>query len=1013
MVESRKVSKENAKHRKTLEVQRCFIHCRHRPEDVMAFCRVAPHIRRIPHEIEVPENPKWRGQLRLTLAHIPSPYHEGQWDLFWEDIDKLLAASIESQVEHVSRLGDTKNRHHTEVWRWPTLLVTDSRKLVRALHDVMLRGILAEAARLKHWEVLPIILWEDFKQLCGGLVVDAPVEAHAPFEDEHIHLEHLAHQPPARDVEIGFGVYIQKRNDDRTSADERFGGRCVALFGNGRCAYCAVSQDGARGVECVGQWEVKNGVVVLACDKDDAPASHLDLAESVRLLHDVRYEEPVHLNLEEMEEFFEPPVHIAECIPRFSPDLRQSLLQDQWFPQFVDSCKAWVADKQTCHAVVESAKKYKVCILRPGRYSYKHGPLGINMLLHANGRYTYHETSSSGILKAVHRNPEWRVEDGNLVLDVKGEEILGFLWQKARQKRTVEQHVRRVEIPVQLILQKFSFEAFVQQDCPFPDHVAVPVGRRVGGVIDPLSCILLNPTLSQDRMPMVDFEKQLIRIGVDVSQIVSDVNFVDTDKDGNIGLQELQALEEYGREAAPPEVLHAFRQGLLETFPTLEQAWDDMVQEAPDKQVTFEAFSQWCTNKQDMTPNKAAGDEGLLKEWCQNTDMETLKLVFTSIDVERDRELDFEELETLHLHSAVLALTRVDHFCGFIKNNFGGNNETAYRRAYAALDIHKTGSVKVDNFMKACKNHLGYPYENAARAVFSITDRNFSKDIIEKEFITLHKFKSKKFLAGLEDLKVMVEAKCGGMERAYQFFLEDQKKHGYKGPGGVPAPGAEGGAKSISFEAFESVCKKKGVVQGCRGLDLKTVFIFLDEVTGGHANGFLTMKEFSLLHAFDARAVVGSPARLRKELKQKFGNMDAAFDHFYQSWLPHELRSRLDMLSLSRVMHVCGHSENEAQKNSTGGRKSNIVEQRVGSNKRKEESSDSMNLGRCTMEGWTPMVRREGPGHVASWGIVNERSWRLPGVMTKPKGWPKDDGGRKAQTPRAGTVSAIDWNVRC
>lgn len=210
------------------------------------------------------------------------------------------------------------------------------------------------------------------------------------------------------------------------------------------------------------------------------------------------------------------------------------------------------------------------------------------------------------------------------------------------------------------------------------------------------------------------------------------------------------------------------------------------------------------------------------------------------------------------------------------------------------------------------------------------------------------------------------------------------------------------------------------MIQGSRGLDLINVFIFLDEVTGGHASGFLTMEEWSLLHAFDARAVTGCPARLRKILKQKYGTLDSAFENLYTAWLPHELRSRLDMLSLARVMHVCGHTEMETQLKNMTGRKSNIVEMRLNGSTRgsqtysssKADSSDSFFLGRSMVEGWTPMLRREGPGPVAAWS-VQRCSWRLPGVISKPTSWPKDDGGRRAQTPRSGTVSAIDWNLRC
>jgi len=643
----------------------------------------------------------------------------------------------------------------------------------------------------------------------------------------------------------------------------------------------------------------------------------------------------------------------------------------------------------------------------------------IEMLLHANGTYTYREVSQNGILKAVHRNPLWRVKDGILILDISGEETLGFLWQKARQKRTVEQHVHRVEIPAQLILEIFHFEAFVQQDDPFPDHVPVPPGRRIGGIIDPLSCILISPALSQDRMPLRDLEVQFIKAGIDAGKIVSDITMMDSDKDGNISQTELMALDDYGREVAPPEVLDEFRQGLLETFRSLQEAFQDMCQGSSDPTVPAEKFNDWVSKKKDMTPDEASGDTGRLKNWCEGIDNPSLKLVFESINVERDGEIKFDELESLQLHSAVLTLQRVDHFCHFIKSTFGGNSEHAWKRAWRALDVHKKGSLPADMFIAAVNNNLGYPYTDAAYAVFAMANRNFSKQVAEADFVTLHHFHSRRFLTSLEDFKVMVDAKCNGVERCFQFFVDEEKKLASK-KGGLHQ---EAGEKvAVSFAAFESVCKKKGMMQGCKHLDLKTVFIFLDEVTGGHASGFLTMKEWSLLQGFDARAIKGCPARLRKALKQKFSTLDGAFDALYSMWLPHELRARLDMLSLARVMHVLGHDasdNNSTSKKSplrAANTKSNIVEVRVGKSRPSTVNGEGdgnvlHNMGRITIADWVPTTRTEHVGSVAEWKIRN--TWRLPGVLSKPKGWPKDDGGRKAQTPRAGTVSAIDWSVRC
>lgn len=150
------------------------------------------------------------------------------------------------------------------------------------------------------------------------------------------------------------------------------------------------------------------------------------------------------------------------------------------------------------------------------------------------------------------------------------------------------------------------------------------------------------------------------------------------------------------------------------------------------------------------------------------------------------------------------------------------------------------------------------------------------------------------------------------------------------------------------------------------------------------------------------------PCKASKILIKKYRNIENAFEEFYSAWLPHELRARLDMFSLARIMHVCGHKRELESLEFRAKAASNKKDQTILS--QKSQNGASFNLGKLRGADWKPKLRTEDPGAVTAWSP--DGKWKLPGIISKPKGWPKDDGGRKAQTPRAGTVSAIDWNLR-
>merc|ERR1712190_473313 len=83
---------------------------------------------------------------------------------------------------------------------------------------------------------------------------------------------------------------------------------------------------------------------------------------------------------------------------------------------------------------------------------------------------------------------------------------------------------------------------------------------------------------------------------------------------------------------------------------------------------------------------------------------------------------------------------------------------------------------------------------------------------------------------------------------------------------------------------FQKVFNQAGFRKAAPDADMKLLFLFLDEATGKHADGFLTFNEFALMKGFQSRALTGNPARLRRILEEH-GGFDAAFKRMHTSWL--------------------------------------------------------------------------------------------------------------------------------
>merc|ERR1719456_2057211 len=111
-------------------------------------------------------------------------------------------------------------------------------------------------------------------------------------------------------------------------------------------------------------------------------------------------------------------------------------------------------------------------------------------------------------------------------------------------------------------------------------------------------------------------------------------------------------------------------------------------------------------------------------------------------------------------------------------------------------------------------------------------------------------------------------------------------------------------SKTVSYSTFEKVFLAAGFKKLVPEVDLRMLVLFLAEASGKHADGQLTQSEWSLLKGLNSKALVGSPARLRKLLLDKYGGIDQAFQHIHTSWLQRALAKGLKQLALAGMARV-------------------------------------------------------------------------------------------------------------
>eukprot|EP00927_Polykrikos_kofoidii_P053917 TRINITY_DN48437_c0_g1_i1.p1 TRINITY_DN48437_c0_g1~~TRINITY_DN48437_c0_g1_i1.p1 ORF type:complete len:1389 (-),score=208.90 TRINITY_DN48437_c0_g1_i1:139-4305(-) len=571
---------------------------------------------------------------------------------------------------------------------------------------------------------------------------------------------------------------------------------------------------------------------------------------------------------------------------------------------------------------------FYTCPLAPGKYTYEHGQQGdfsfkqLEIVLYVDGHCSYKEASHGTDLQSDPRvRILWRVQvedegqpksgprDGvgasaALLLRAADPSAFGFVMRSSRGSRFVQRRVVAVEMPVASIQAFCEFKPFDQQNIPFPGQIPVDPSHLVFGLINPQSPVLAGLACRPDKIPFHAFEHELRLLGIPVDDILSDFSFLTQDKDGQLSLAEIRQLEHYGHPVASPEVLHELRLALIERWGTVAEAFDAMCaantkSKANAGKVLLQDFETFLVNNTgDSAPQqvkgKNLGENAALTRWYKKTSLEDRENVFASLNPANGTEAGLSDFMCLHLHTAMVTLRRVQHFQAWIHGSFG-DTEQVYAEVYK--EIRKLGKGKRTTLSRkalaAGSQELGYLCSpETTGSIFSLLDRDADGEVSQNDFAQLRNFDMNDFLKSLATLKTIVDSAFQGVDECFNMLLSREKKLS-----GAPSP------NSVSFQALKLVIKDQ-LERADPKSNLKLLYLFLIETSGRQTPGTLSKGEWSLLKGFDARAISGSPARLKKVLSERYGSIDIAFQQMHSAWLKRALAKSLTQTALAGLLEV-------------------------------------------------------------------------------------------------------------
>jgi len=532
---------------------------------------------------------------------------------------------------------------------------------------------------------------------------------------------------------------------------------------------------------------------------------------------------------------------------------------------------------------------FQTCPLSPGKYRMQIGEPGmdryrsLSMTLFPDGRYEYREVRFLTVLQAVHRYPSWHIKDNFLVLTYKDKPGAGFLMTEPRGKRKVEKRGSCMQLPIPLVQEMCCFIPFPQQTTPFPGHTPINAEELVCGSIDPSSPILTDPPLDVSSVPLSVFEGALCDRGLKLGHLASGINFLDYDNAGSISLKKLDMLEKHGAPMVDLPMMHELREALLKRFTSIGEAYETMLEGTSNGKVTFDEFVNFLNVITEDKKNKQKTDR--LKAWIKKAGPEGLLAAFNGVNPTKAQTINMDDFNTLSLHTAMMTTGSLQTFHDWVVQTYGPSKDS-FAEAFGSFNLKGFSALDEKQFVEAAKRVKCPCDSKALRLVFKLLDCNLSGSLTKQEFHNLYGYSTIRLLQNLQELKRFAEKKWGDIDQCFGVLLAKEKSQQ------VDDPEAE---DAISFNVFEKVCTQGGMA--LTPVELRRVLLFLDEATGSHANGFISMDEWGLLRAFDATAITGSPAKLRRFLEDNFGSPQEAYEDIHEAWMAGLLRKNLDRVA--------------------------------------------------------------------------------------------------------------------
>jgi len=158
---------------------------------------------------------------------------------------------------------------------------------------------------------------------------------------------------------------------------------------------------------------------------------------------------------------------------------------------------------------------------------------------------------------------------------------------------------------------------------------------------------------------------------------------------------------------------------MLQRYGTVASAFEEFERSAAGGKITIAEFERLLISEAEVTlkakqfqkqgSRNRLPAKGLLAEWVEKTTPEERAVVFASINPNGNPALELADFMCIHLHTAVLAARRLEHFRSWLFEKFG-NSRSAFESVFQSFDVEQTDTLTREGFADGVQNldiHVG------------------------------------------------------------------------------------------------------------------------------------------------------------------------------------------------------------------------------------------------------------------------------------------------------------------